>query len=56
MSANKPLPKLVGWRPTGFAVVFCDGHTKFFDQGPDEKLLCALLSIAGGEDVDPMSY
>lgn len=56
ISPDKPLPKLGGWRGEGYAAAFCDGACRVFNKGIEEKLLRALLSIDGGEAIDPTSF
>ncbi len=47
--ADKPLPKLGGWRPGGFIAGFGDGSVHFLQDGIHEKMIRALITRAGGE-------
>jgi hypothetical protein len=48
-----PLPKLGGPFPDGFHGLTCDGWVHFFPANTDEKLLAALVTINGGENLGP---
>src|SRR5207253_1242913 len=47
----KPLPKLGGFRPKGFNGLFADGSVRFISESVDEALLRAMITRAGGEQV-----
>lgn len=40
----------------GFNALFADGHVEFLNYKLDERVLQALLTIAGGEDLKAMGY
>jgi len=47
-----PRPVLGGHFETGFNVVMADGVSRFFKNTIDEKLLKALITANGGEEVN----
>ena len=49
---KKPLPRFGGLFKDGFHAAFADGSVRFIKTGVDEKLLRALITRAGGEEVD----
>jgi hypothetical protein len=50
---DNPLPKLGTRRDGGFIAVFMDTHVHFFAQPPDEKIMRALITHSGREEIDP---
>ena len=46
-----PLPKLGGVFKDGFCAVFCDGHPRFIPRGIEEKVLRALITRDGREQL-----
>ena len=44
-------PSISSHHPGGAHVVFCDGRIRFLKNDTDPKIVRALLTIAGGEDV-----
>jgi hypothetical protein len=48
---DKPLPKLGGYFEDGFHVALADGSVRFLPSTVSEKILRALITRAGGEDV-----
>ncbi len=44
-------PSISSHHPGGAYVVFCDGRVRFLKNDTDPKIVRALLTIAGGEDV-----
>jgi prepilin-type processing-associated H-X9-DG protein len=46
-------PGISSHHPDGVDVLFCDGHVQFIDAGIPLNLLRALLTAAGGEEIDP---
>jgi hypothetical protein len=53
---NKPLPKLGGHRPDGFAAAYCDGSVRVLRQNIKESVLRALITRNGGETLDANDY
>jgi hypothetical protein len=53
---NKPLPKLGGHRPDGFAAAYCDGSVRVLRQNIKESVLRALITRNGGETLDTNDY
>jgi hypothetical protein len=49
--AAKPLPKLGGLFPDGFYAAFADGKVRFIKRGTDEKLIRAMITRNGGEQI-----
>jgi hypothetical protein len=50
---DQSLPVLGGWFAEGFHAGFADGSVKFLSSDNDEKALRALITIGGGENVNP---
>ncbi len=49
---KKKLPRLGGLFPEGFHVALADGSTRFIGRKMEEKVLRALITPSGGEEVD----
>ena len=54
--AEKPMPELGGYFDGGFHAARCDGSVAFFAHSVDEKVLRALISIAGDEVIRSSIY
>ena len=50
---QRPLTGLGSARPGGFNVAFADGSVRFISKSIDPKTFYALLTIAGGEPINP---
>jgi hypothetical protein len=50
---KKPLPKLGGDLDGNFNLGFADGSVQWVKKGFDEKVMRAVITANGGEDVDP---
>ena len=50
---NDPLAGLGDAHPGGFCAAFADGSVKFIPKSVDPKAFYGMLTIAGGENVDP---
>jgi hypothetical protein len=50
--ADKPLPKLGGLFPDGFAAAFADGSVRFLTRDLDEEMIRALITRNGGEPIE----
>lgn len=50
---KKPLPKLGGDLDGNFNLAFADGSVRWVKKGFDEKMMRAIITANGGEDVDP---
>src|SRR5262249_47752168 len=46
---QKPLPKLTPMHAGGVSAAFFDGSVRFLSSAIDEKVLRALITVAGGE-------
>jgi hypothetical protein len=51
-AADKPLPELGGYDPSGFFVALADGSVRRLPKTIDEKLLRSLITRNGGEPID----
>jgi hypothetical protein len=54
--SEKPLPKLGSARPEGFLALFADGSVRFMKKTTTEKVLRALITRNGGEEIHPSDY
>jgi hypothetical protein len=52
----KPLPKLGGRFGGGFFALFADGSVRFIKSTTKEKVLRALITYSGGEEINPSDY
>jgi hypothetical protein len=50
---NEKMPAVGGLFKTGFHVLFCDGVVYFYRPDPPDATMRALVTRAGGEEVDP---
>ena len=48
---KEPTKALIGHYPDGFVAAFCDGSVRFIKKTIDAKMLLALLTTAGGEEI-----
>ena len=55
-NAAKPLAGLGSAHPGGFNALFADGSVRFLSKQIDPAIFKALLTIAGGETVNPGGY